>query len=109
MLNYDHYRWLLNNWGWSGAVEDLTVPTCAMQRRVFLDLRPYMDRSHVVIQSSFSFSHAYKLYLAVEQRALPVVDSHMRVVGMLTRHDFLKWHFEDTHEGEYDDQTSERD
>jgi chloride channel 7 len=103
MLNFDHYRWLLNNWGWSGAVEDLRMPTVALQRRTFLDLRPYMDRSHIIVQSSFSFSHAYKLFQTAEQRALPVIDSHHRVVGILTRHDFLKWHFEDTHDNEYDD------
>lgn len=48
-----------------------------------------MDRSHVVIQDSFSFINAYRLFQTEGLRHLPVVNKNFQVVGIVTRHDLL--------------------
>lgn len=52
-----------------------------------------MDRSHIVIQSAFSFMEAYNIFKGLGLRQLPVVNTKFSVVGILTRQDFLKFHF----------------
>ena len=59
-----------------------------------------MDTSHVIIQSTYSFLRAYDLFRLNGLRHVPVVDERMQVVGILTRHDLLLWHFEDHDEEE---------
>lgn len=52
-----------------------------------------MDRSHVVVQSTFSFMEAYHIFKVLGLRHLPVVNFKFSVVGILTRHDFLQFPF----------------
>ena len=51
-----------------------------------------MDQSQVVIPSSFSFWHAFDLFRSLALRHLPIVNHKMKVVGIVTRHDFAKYH-----------------
>lgn len=54
-----------------------------------------MDKSQVVVFNTFSFMEAYRIFQYMSLRHLPVIDSKFQVVGMITRHNLLSYHFFD--------------
>lgn len=65
--------------------EDLSLTTM----RAYIDLRPYMDRSAPFVQDGVCVSRAYYTFRHLGLRHLPVLDRTLRVVGMLTRVNFV--------------------
>ena len=65
--------------------EDLSLATI----RAYIDLRPYMDRSAPYVQDGVCVSRAYYTFRHLGLRHLPVLDCTLRVVGMLTRINFV--------------------
>jgi chloride channel 7 len=65
--------------------EDLSLTTV----RSYVDLRPYIDRSAPFVQEGVCVSRAYYTFRHLGLRHLPVLDRTMRVVGMLTRVNFV--------------------
>jgi len=59
------------------------------EAEMFLDLRPYIDNSSITVRSSFSLGNAYTLFRTMGLRHLPVLNDENRVVGIITRKDFL--------------------
>ncbi|KPI85228.1 putative chloride channel protein [Leptomonas seymouri] len=57
--------------------------------RSFIDLRPYIDRSAPFVQDGVCVSRAYYTFRHLGLRHLPVLDRTLRVVGMLTRVNFV--------------------
>jgi chloride channel 7 len=53
-----------------------------------------MDVSHVIVQDTFSYLDAYRLFGTQGLRHLPVVDDQFQVIGIITRRDLLHFHFE---------------
>jgi hypothetical protein len=54
-----------------------------------MDLRPFMQRSPMLVQSSASYSSAYALFRSQGPRNLFVTAPHPRVQGMVTRKDLM--------------------
>ncbi|PRP77290.1 chloride channel protein, partial [Planoprotostelium fungivorum] len=92
MLDNEYYETLMNH-KWS--LEDISLPPKDRRHDLYMDVSDYMDRSHPVVQQSFSFIEAYRLFQTQGLRHLPVVDDLMQVTGILTRHDLLYFHFFD--------------
>ncbi|KPA84978.1 putative chloride channel protein [Leptomonas pyrrhocoris] len=65
--------------------EDLPLATI----RSYIDLSPYIDRSAPYVQDGACVSRAYYTFRHLGLRHLPVVDRTLRVVGMLTRVNFV--------------------
>jgi len=91
MLDYEHWLVVMNHK--TIPLETIKLPPKEVQDDLVMDVLPYMDRSQVVIQSTWSFMDAYKLFSVEGLRHLPVIDEHSQVVGMLTRHDLLSFHW----------------
>lgn len=87
MLGQEHITVLMNYKPL--PLENMKLPPKEAQDELYVDLRPYMDTSHVIIQSSFHFMEAYHLFKIMGLRHLPVVDDKFQVIGIITRHDLL--------------------
>jgi len=95
MIDYEYYMSQMNH---SWKLEHVQLPPLDSQKDFALDLRPYMDKSQVIIQHTFSFMDAYRLFSTQALRHLPVVNEYFQVVGIFTRHDLLKFHFQSLNE-----------
>ncbi len=110
LLDYEEYISLLNK---KWKLEEIKLPAEAEWKNLILDLGPYMDRSHPLVQNISSFLDAYRLFQTLGLRHLPgiknfffffffanklnlVVDDNFQVVGILTRHDLLSFHETET-------------
>jgi len=86
ILDYHHYIRLMNhNWD----IDKIDLPSNASMADFVLDVRPYMDKSQVVVSDKFSFVDAYKLFQSQGLRHLPVVNEDYNVVGIITRKNLL--------------------
>jgi len=65
------------------------------ESRMYIDLSPFVNKSAIKLSASFSFMEAYKLFRLLELRHLTVIDDFNNVVGIITRHDLLFFHFEE--------------
>eukprot|EP01117_Protostelium_nocturnum_P016619 TRINITY_DN6623_c0_g1_i1.p1 TRINITY_DN6623_c0_g1~~TRINITY_DN6623_c0_g1_i1.p1 ORF type:complete len:804 (-),score=233.35 TRINITY_DN6623_c0_g1_i1:12-2423(-) len=92
MLDFEYYLSLMNH---KWELESISLPPKEIRGTLYMDIHDYMDRSQVVVQKSFSFIEAYRLFQTQGLRHLPVVDDLFQVVGILTRHDLLYFHFFD--------------
>lgn len=54
---------------------------------LFIDMRPYMNRSPVTIRKECAASRAHQVFVNLNMRHLFVVDVHNNVVGLVTRKD----------------------
>ncbi|KAG2454447.1 hypothetical protein HYH02_001466 [Chlamydomonas schloesseri] len=54
---------------------------------LYIDLRPYMNRSPLTIRKDCSAARAHQVFLNLGLRHLLVVDAHNHVVGIITRKD----------------------
>ncbi|KAG2485675.1 hypothetical protein HYH03_015647 [Edaphochlamys debaryana] len=54
---------------------------------LYMDLRPYMNRSPLTIRKDCSAARAHQVFLNLGLRHLLVVDAHNHVVGIITRKD----------------------
>ncbi|GFR49429.1 hypothetical protein Agub_g11486 [Astrephomene gubernaculifera] len=54
---------------------------------LYIDLRPYMNRSPLTIRKDCSAARAHQVFINLGLRHLLVVDAHNHVVGMITRKD----------------------
>lgn len=57
--------------------------------RCVIDLNPYVDSAALCTREVCSLSRAYSLFRHMSLRHLPVVDQNNRIIGMLTRKDFI--------------------
>jgi len=89
-MSYAHYLSMMNR-KWD--LDNISLPPEESLNRLTLHLNNYMDRSHLVVQTSFCFIETFKLFRTQGLRYLPVVDEYFQVVGILTRHDLLFYHF----------------
>lgn len=55
--------------------------------QLYIDLRPYMNRSPLTIRKDCSAARAHQVFINLGLRHLLVVDAHTRVVGIITRKD----------------------
>lgn len=60
------------------------------ERAMHVDLTQYMNIAPLVVQDDCSTERAFSYFMHQGLRHLPVVDTAHRVVGMLTRKDFLR-------------------
>jgi len=74
-----------HNWD----IDKIDLPSNASMADFVLDVRPYMDKSQVVVSDKFSFVDAYKLFQSQGLRHLPVVNEDYNVVGIITRKNLL--------------------
>jgi len=89
-LDHEHLTVLMNNK--DVPLNKINLPLSEAQADFAMDLRPYMDRSHLVVGSSFGYMETYNIFKVLGLRHLPVVDEHNQVVGILTRHDLLSYY-----------------
>jgi len=92
LLSQDILLSLLNR---KWRLSQIVLPSVDEQEQYLLDLRPYMDHSQIVIQDTFSFQAAYKIFQTQGLRHLPVINAQSQVVGILTRQDLLEFHFQE--------------
>jgi len=94
LLDYDYYITLMNHkWTYNKVKEKL--PSVDLQEDMAVDLRRYMDLSHIIIPDTFSFLDTYRLFSTQGLRHMTVVNDHYQVVGMVTRHDLLRFLFDE--------------
>ncbi|CAN0046378.1 unnamed protein product [Scytosiphon promiscuus] len=62
------------------------------ERRMWMDLRPYVNTAPYVINESASLNRTYRLFRTLGLRHLCVVNHHNQVVGIVTRKDLLPEH-----------------
>jgi len=86
VLDYHTYIQLMNH---TWDLNKIDLPSAASLNDYVLDVRPYMDKSQVVVSDKFSFVDAYKLFQSQSLRHLPVVNEDNNVVGIITRKDLL--------------------
>jgi len=94
LLEYDYYISLLNH-KWTFDKVKTSLPPKEVQKEMALDVRRYMDLSHIVVVDTFSFLDAYRLFSSQGLRHITVVNDTLQVVGIITRHDLLSFLFED--------------
>jgi len=87
VLDYENYISMVNR-KWSLAGIDL--PTEESRSLLMVNVEPYMDKSHTIVQEQYSYSDAYRVFQMLGLRHMTVVDDHFQVVGVITRHDFLQ-------------------
>jgi len=92
ILPYQHYIPLMNKS--TINFEKITLPPESSWKSIAVNVVPYMNRSQLVVQETFSFSEAYEIFKGRALRHLPVVDFKFNVIGMVTRKDFLQFHFQ---------------
>jgi len=54
-----------------------------------VDLRPYMNKSVVTVQNTFSFREVFQVFRTLGLRHLPVLNEHHEPVGIITRKDLM--------------------
>ncbi len=87
------------------CTESINLPPREALDEFVMDLRPCiiefcfiffikldMDRSHLVIHSTWGYMEAYNVFKVLGVRHIPVVDEHSQVIGILTRHDLLSYY-----------------
>jgi chloride channel 7 len=86
VLDYHVYIQLMNH---TWDLNKIDLPSAHSMSDYVLDVRPYMDRSQVVVSNKFSFVDAYRLFVSQGLRHLPIVNEDYNVVGIVTRKDLL--------------------
>eukprot|EP01113_Clastostelium_recurvatum_P030888 TRINITY_DN3802_c0_g1_i2.p1 TRINITY_DN3802_c0_g1~~TRINITY_DN3802_c0_g1_i2.p1 ORF type:complete len:885 (+),score=157.27 TRINITY_DN3802_c0_g1_i2:34-2655(+) len=61
----------------------------AEQMGMYIDLRPYMNRSPALVQQTHSLTETYRLFRTMGLRHVVVLDETHHVAGMVTRKDLL--------------------
>nr|XP_033790400.1 chloride channel protein D-like isoform X2 [Geotrypetes seraphini] len=64
-------------------------------QKFFINLKPYLNKSAVAVQSQFSLHRTYIIFRTLGLRHLTVVNSRNQVVGMITRKDITTWRLVD--------------
>jgi len=83
------------NHKWTFEAIKKGLPPPSVQKDMVLDVRRYMDLSHVIVQDTFSFLDAYRLFASQGLRHMTVVNDRFQVIGILTRHDLLSFLWEE--------------
>lgn len=55
------------------------------EERLYVDLRPVLNSSPVAVQRSTHLEHVYRLFRTMGLRHLIVIESHPKVLGIITR------------------------
>lgn len=85
---FTHNRYVASTTAPLDALQ-LDTPTQTMLnlQDVFVDLRPYMNRSPFTVRKDCSASRAHQAFVGLGLRHLIVVDNHNHVAGIITRKD----------------------
>lgn len=63
-----------------------------LQRRMFVDLRPYLNAAPYTVHVHAPIARAFELFRSLGLHQLPVINDCHDVVGVLSRHDFTDEH-----------------
>jgi len=61
----------------------------------YIDLSPYINKSSVTVQDTFSLHRTYIVFRTLGLRHLPIVNKHNKVVGIITRKDLMGFKLEE--------------
>jgi len=87
VLDYHQYIQLMNhNWD----ITKIDLPSNASLADYVLDVRPYMDKSQVVVSDKFCYVDAYRLFQSQGLRHLPIINEEYNIVGIITRKNLIK-------------------
>lgn len=78
---YTHARYI------SATKQPLDELNLDVNTQLYVDLRPYMNRTPITIRRECAASRAHQVFVNLNLRHLLVVDSHSNVVGIITRKD----------------------
>lgn len=73
----------------SPAVEDIQPVLSPHVLRMYIDLKPYVNPASYVVQRSCCATQAYSLFQTLGLRHLCVIEDTSKVLGVLTRKDFM--------------------
>eukprot|EP00762_Andalucia_godoyi_P002833 ANDGO_04464.mRNA.1 Chloride channel protein C len=60
------------------------------ERAMYVDLQPFMNQAPITVNCKASMATAFRLFMTMGLRHLPVMDKNNKCAGMLTRRDFLE-------------------
>ena len=73
----------------SPAVEEIQPVLSSHVLRMYIDLKPYVNPASYVVQRSCCATQAYALFQTLGLRHLCVIEDTSKVLGVLTRKDFM--------------------
>lgn len=73
----------------SPAVEEIQPVLSSHVLRMYIDLKPYVNPASYVVQRSCCATQAYSLFQTLGLRHLCVIEDTSKVLGVLTRKDFM--------------------
>lgn len=73
----------------SPAVEEIQPVLSSHVLRMYIDLKPYVNPASYVVQRSCCATQAYTLFQTLGLRHLCVIEDTSKVLGVLTRKDFM--------------------